>query len=144
MPQHNGSPMHPQRTLPAAIAATFLAGACMVFDKNNAVVLSSDPPGARVLVNSKDSGFVTPCALGLDTGRLERIDLVYPGYETAVRILTSDHQLWVILWRDMYIDSSVWHFPLWLNLDDFFMPVKYDEVLSPTRVFVRLERTADK
>ena len=94
-------------TIPALLTAVLLSQGCMVFDKNNPVVLSSDPAGARVLVNQKDSGFVTPCVLDLNTGKLERIDLVYPGYQTATRVLTPDRQLWLILWSDMYINSSV-------------------------------------
>ena len=33
--------------------------------------------------------------------------------------------------------------PLWLNTRDLFVPVKYDQTLSPGRLYVKLERAAD-
>jgi PEGA domain len=128
----------------AAVLASLAAPpGCAVFDQSTQISLASDPPGARILVNASDSGFVTPCVLALDASENARIDLEYPGYVTATRVLTPDHQVYAVLWRDMYTRSEVWHFPLWLNARDFFVPVSYDSTLSPARLYVRLEREAD-
>ncbi len=114
----------------------------MLLETSTNVSIASDPPGARVLVNAKDSGFVTPCFVALDR-ESTRIDLEYPGYVTATRLITPDHECYSILWREMYVRSNVWNFPLWLNTRDLFVPVKWDKTMSPGRLYVKLERTAD-
>lgn len=115
----------------------------MLFSGTTHVSIASEPPGARIKVDGQDSGFVTPCLIALDHGDGARIDLEYPGYVTATRLLTPDHQLYAILWSEMHVRPTVWNFPLWLNTRDLFVPVKYDKTLSPGRLYVKLERTAD-
>lgn len=131
------------RTLSGLALALPLAG-CSLFDHSTKVTLASDPPGARVRIDEKDSGFVTPCVLELDPDDDARVELELPGYEVARRRLVPDRHAEMILWRDMYLRSEVWRFPNWLNTRDFFEPVRVDKRYSPARIFVRLERTADK
>jgi hypothetical protein len=134
--------MTPRSLLP--LAALALCSSCVVFDSSTKVTLASDPPGARVLIDERDSGFVTPCVLELDPTEATRMELVLPGYETAKRLLLPDLDAQVVLWRDMYLRGGVPRAPFWLNTRDLFEPFKFDKRLSPSRVFVRLERTADK
>ncbi len=126
------------------LALALPAGGCSLFDHSTKVTLASDPPGARVVIDEKDSGFVTPCVLELDPDDEARVALELPGYEVARRRLVPERHAEAILWRDMYLRSEVWHFPNWLNTRDFFEPIKVDKRYSPARIFVRLERTADK
>jgi hypothetical protein len=128
------------RPLLPALAAG-LAG-CGLFNTQARVTFATDPPGARVLIDQRDSGFVTPCVLALPRDDL-RVDLVYPGYETATRLLTPNREIFTIFWEEMYIRSVIWKFPLWLNTKDFWAPIKIRSVLSPNRLYVRLDRTAD-
>lgn len=116
---------------------------CALLDRDTHVTIASDPPGARVVINKKDSGFVTPCILDLDTGDTQRIDLEYPGYVTATRMLAPDSQVYAILWSEMYARSEVWHFPLFLNTRDLLVPIKYEPAYAPSRLYVRLDRNAD-
>jgi hypothetical protein len=125
------------------LAASLASPSCALLDRTTPVSIASDPPGATVLVGRKQSGFVTPCVLALELGENQRIDLQYPGYVPATRILTPDHQVYAVLWRDMYVRSQVWNFPLWLNTRDMFVPVKYERTLAPGRLYVKLERAAD-
>jgi PEGA domain len=128
----------------AAIFSTALAVAsCIFLPAPGNVTFASDPPGARVLIDGKDTGFVTPCYLALDRKDDTRLDVQLPGYVTATRYLTPDHQCYAILWREMYVDERTFHFPLWLNVRDFFVPIKYEKTMAPGRIFVRLERSAD-
>lgn len=144
-PAHTGrsTPARLRALLPVLACATALPSCNVLFDRSMQLSVASDPPGARILVNANDSGFVTPSLLELDTGENMRIDLEYPGYVTATRILTPDNQVWAVLWSDMYVRSEVWHFPLWLDARNFLVPVKFDRTLSPSRLYVRLERAAD-
>lgn len=130
-------------SLLAALLVSATLQSCMLFDKRTNVSIASEPPGARIKVDGRDSGFVTPCLLALQHGDGARIDLEYPGYVTATRLLTPDRQVYAILWSDMHVRPNVWNFPLWLNTRDLFVPVKYDKTLSPGRLYVKLERAAD-
>jgi hypothetical protein len=134
------------RTLRATLAALALApalAACQLLPWDANVTFASDPPGARVLVDGKDTGFVTPCGLALDRHDNTRLDIQLPGYVTATRILTPDHEIYVILWREMIVSPRTFRFPTWLNVRDFFVPIKYEKTMAPGRVYVRLERSAD-
>lgn len=127
-----------------ALCLVACMSSCTLLSKPVALTLASDPPGARVLVDRKDSGFVTPCRLALDPDDSYRIDFEYPGYRTATRLLESDRHTEVRLWDEMHISPRVWNFPLWLNMGDFFTPIRTMKTLSPGRVYVRLERAADQ
>jgi hypothetical protein len=107
------------------------------------IAFASTPPGARILIDGKDSGFVTPCRLALDPGDAYKVELRLQGYVPAKIRLTSDSRADAILWSDMYIREGVWNFPLWLNLKDTFQPFSYEKTLAPARVYARLERAAD-
>ncbi len=131
-----------RRLLP--LACSLLTGGCALFDHSTKVVLASDPPGARVLIDDRDSGFVTPCVLELDPQDRTRMSLELPGYDKAQRMLVPEYDVYALLWRDMYLNPNTWYAPIWLNMRDFFVPIKTDRRLSPSRIFVRLDRTADK
>jgi hypothetical protein len=134
------------RMLPWIRALALACGfsSCALFGKPYGVTLATDPPGARVLVDQKDSGFVTPCRLALEPDESYRVDFTYPGYQTATRLLESDRDWEARLWDEMYMTSRVWKFPLWLNLGDVFTPIQTRRILMPSRVYVRLERAADQ
>ncbi|MFM7283324.1 MAG: PEGA domain-containing protein [Planctomycetia bacterium] len=132
------------RSLLLPLACALPMGSCATFDSSAKVVLSSDPPGARVAIDDEDTGFVTPCILELDPEESAVLSFELPGHEPALRLLVPETSKRAVLWRQMYINSSTWHFPLWLNFRDFVVPVRVDKRLSPARIFVRLERTADQ
>lgn len=97
-----------------------------------------------MLVDGKDSGFVTPCGLNLDFEDKVDVELVLQGYETASRRLVDDTSAYWILWREMRVSMNTWRFPLWLGFQDFFVPLKVEGGKSPNRIFVRLRREADR
>ena len=49
----------------------------------------------------------------------------------------------VVFWRDMFVRPDVWRFPLWLNVQDFFEPLKIRRTYYPGHVFVRLDRAGE-
>lgn len=126
------------------MAALLLGAGCTAFGlSRTAVSFATDPPGARVVVDRHDSGFVTPCRLTLPSGDHHRIEIVMSGYAPVT--LRVEHGLHadVILWRDMTVGPQTWRFPLWLNFEDFFEPFKIRQRYSPGHVFVRLERAGE-
>jgi hypothetical protein len=114
--------------------------ACLSCGAVRPVHFSSEPPGARLLVDGEDSGFVTPVALDLVDRKLRTVEFVLPGYATATRFLTLQDRSELVLWKDSQLTARVWRFPFWLNTEDFFIPLKDYSGESPARVFVRLQR----
>lgn len=122
------------------LAAALLHASCSSMSGPRHVSFASDPPGARIVVDGKDSGFVTPCHIALPVGATQEVDLLLPGHKKETRVLVPAQQTNAVFWREAYIREQVWRFPLWLALPDFVAPLKAKRVLLPSRVFVRMER----
>jgi hypothetical protein len=119
-------------------AGAYVATAVVnAFPDSRGVMIASHPQGARVLIDGRDSGFSTPCCLALDE-RKQRIDLVLDGYQTATRIVDDDNRTYLIYWDEGYIGPKCYHFPMFLNLYDGLVPVRFEETYAPERLFVRM------
>lgn len=114
------------------------SASCVSIHRVPGVVIASDPPGARILLDGKDSGYVTPCDLGVDRDT-RRIDLVLDGYQTATRSVEDDSRWWLIFWNEAYLNPNTWRFPLWLGFEDFVAPIKLDRGYWPQRVYVKMK-----
>ena len=127
------------------LAALLLLGtsSCISEARRSGVVLATDPPGARILVDGADSGRVTPCHIDLPRDRT-RVDLELPGYETATRWVMGDSETTIVPWRDMAISPSIWRNPLWLEWTAFLFPIHRDVYVAPTRIFVRMRTGLDE
>ena len=131
--------MSPRPQLLLVLALLALLASCTT--KSRAVLLSSNPAGARILVNGQDSGFVTPRSLDLsDEGRSSEIVFELPGYQPAKRMLYRKTEKQYVLYRDWTVYYNTWRFPLWLGWEDLFGQVIRVKGKQPARVFVRLER----
>lgn len=104
------------------------------------VRFATSPSGARIVVDGRDSGFVTPATLDLQDVPLRRVDLRLPGYRTATRMLAFRERKEIVPWSDATVTYLTWRFPLWLAWDAFWIPVRTDEGEEPSRVHVRLTR----
>jgi len=132
------------RKAAAVLLPLLLAGgSCRLIGRGDAQVsFFSEPPGARVIVDKQDTGFVTPCRISLQARDDHRVELELAGYSTARLDLDPNIDTDIIFWRDMALNLGQWYFPLWLNFEDAIHPFKIHTNLHPGRVFVRLERAA--
>jgi PEGA domain len=108
------------------------------------VQFSSSPPGARVLIDEVDTGFVTPCVLEIKDGPSRKVEFALPGYLTEQRVLVYQSRKQLVFWREAALSHKSWNFPLWLGSEDFFIPLKGDSGEAPARVYVRMRREADR
>ncbi len=99
---------------------------------------ASDPPGAQVIVDGTPSSSVTPCILNLDNDERHQVRLELAGYEPRELVLTPATRRDVIPWSDAELSNNAETLPLWLTFDELFLPIRTDESLAPSRVFVRL------
>ncbi|HUR29660.1 MAG TPA: PEGA domain-containing protein [Planctomycetota bacterium] len=107
------------------------------FPESRGIMVASQPVGARVLVDGRDSGFATPCCLAIDRKK-QRIDLVLDGYQPASRVVTDDDRTYLIYWDEAYLGPNTYRFPTFLNFYDGWVPVRFEQTYSPERLFVRL------
>ena len=126
----------------ACLLSSLAAPACQITHRVPGVVIASEPPGARVLVDGRDSGYVTPCNVGLERESI-KLDLVLPGYRVARIDLHPDSRSYSMRYIDMYSDYDTWCFPLWLNLKDFVFPFKKEQWSSPARIHVPMRLSID-
>jgi hypothetical protein len=125
------------RILVASLCA-WLGCACVASVAPPGVLVASDPPGARVYVDGRDSGWVTPAYLDLGHER-QRIDLALDGYDGAtVVVAPGGERYYLVLWQEAYAYHNTWRCPLWLNWEDGLGPVKMNKRLHPSRIFVPL------
>ena len=100
--------------------------------------LDSEPPGALLFVDGKESGYVTPCKLHLDEGEDHVIRLEYPGYQPASIELVQDKTVEVISWKAGTTLSTGFFTAFKLPFWDLIAPIRTNDALSPGRIFARL------
>jgi hypothetical protein len=131
------------RAVLAGLTLAVLTSGCSIFGHSDVgVSFFTEPPGARVIVDQKDSGFVTPCRMTLVADK-HHVELAMPGYKSANVTLVGTKRTDIVYWRDMTIRAENWRFPLWLNLNDSVEPIKYRQEMAPGHVFVRLQRASE-
>jgi hypothetical protein len=116
---------------------------------NQPLHFSSAPPGAAILVDGEDSGFVTPAFIDLPNPEDSRVEFVLDGYQTAERQLTDERQGELVFWSEASTSAKNWNFPLFLPYKDFFFFYKRAnssrlEQQVRGRIFVRLRRSSDQ
>lgn len=121
----------------ASSLLALLASACTAIERSPGVLFASRPAGARVVVDGRDSGFVTPCTLALER-ETHAVDLLLDGYVPTRVAIDPRGETWLIHYNEAWADWRTWRFPLWVNLWDFVTPVKVERGFSPERVFVAM------
>lgn len=121
----------------ACLALLLLLGSCVAVRRVPGVIVASDPPGARIVVDGKDTGYVTPFHLGLDRDP-HTLTVELDGYAPSVHRINTVSARTLIFYDEAYIWSNTWRFPLWLNVQDGLAPIKIERGYRPSRIFVRL------
>ncbi len=100
---------------------------------------SSEPSGARVWVDGRDSGWVTPCLIDLENDERHQVRIELAGYAPREVALEPRLRREFISW-DYGINSTNKHgrLPIFLPTPDLLLPLRDDHALAPSRVFVRL------
>lgn len=100
---------------------------------------ASEPPGARVYVDGRDSGWVTPCMIALDHDAQHSVTLALAGYQASELMVLPSGRLELVSWSQGVngLKSTI-IFPILLPAEDLLLPLVDVEGTSPGRVFVRL------
>ena len=124
-------------------AVLLILGASCLSVQSPGPALSSEPPGARVRVDGRDSGWVTPCQIALDEDRAHVVTLELEGYAPReVRLEPLDRHGVIARRPAVNGVKSTIRFPILMPTVDLLLPFRELGGLAPNRVFVRL-RPAD-
>jgi len=119
------------------LSAGIACSACQATRRQPGVSISSAPPGANVILDGTDTGYVTPCDIHI-TREPHEIRLELAGYQSVLRHVDGDTRRNLIYYNEAYINPNTWRFPLWLNYEDGIFPFKRELSYSPARIFVRM------
>ncbi len=105
---------------------------------------ASQPPGAHVVVDGQDSGWITPCMIALDLEDDHAVRIELPGYAPRELRLDPNKRVLCIPWENGQTGLNPYpRFPLFLEWQSLFLPFRQNDMLAPARVFVRLEPLGD-
>ena len=103
------------------------------------VYFASEPPGARILVDGLDSGYVTPRMIALNREERYRVSFEMSGFHPQQVILVPNRAGRWIAWDEGTVSMHGLFFPLFLSLEDLVVPRRVKEVHAPSRIFVRMD-----
>lgn len=100
---------------------------------------SSEPPGAAILVDGADSGWVTPCEVALDVEREHEVELAMTGFAPRRFLLVPDEQRSFVSWNQAVNGLRArQRAPFLMPAEDLLLPFREVRTLTPGRIFVRL------
>lgn len=127
--------------LPALLLAAF--GSCARNISPPGVFFSSDPPGARILVDGRDSGYVTPRMVAFDPDDSYHVTFDLPGFYGEEIVLLPHKTGYWIAWEEGIVNMYGLRFPLYLSMGELFIPRRVNTIQAPSRVFVRMQAQED-
>jgi hypothetical protein len=125
--------------VPLFLAALATLASCVNISPRGNTSFSSEPRGARVHVDGRDSGWVTPCMIALDEDEEHVVTFEMDGFAPSEVVLEPLERHGIVSWRQGVngVKSTI-RFPLLLPWVDLFLPLREYSAPAPSRVFVRL------
>lgn len=123
------------------LAALALAGAgCTYFQGDARVLVTSTPPGARILVDGEDSGRTTPSMVDLGgiLGSDHELRIEKRGFDPETRRVYHFTRAYTARWIDGAVELTLWPFPFFWPLGDWVLPAGVRWIYVPHEVHVRL------
>lgn len=122
----------------AALALSVVALTSCLTVTPAGTLIASTPSGARILVDGRDSGLVTPREIQLEKGRSHRIVLELAGFALSTLELDEGRRVTLVGWNQAGIRPIRFPLPIFHSSKELFLPVRVDRSSSPWRIHVRL------
>lgn len=131
--------------LRAALLLIGFAGlpACTWWRSEDHVLITSEPPGAHIAVDGRDTGQTTPhyLPLGGNFGADHRVTLSKKGYRPATHLLTQRTEGYTSKWIDGVYNPVMFPLPFFWTTGDLLFPFAIRGALVPHELHVVLYRT---
>ncbi|MEY4674687.1 MAG: hypothetical protein RL148_2471 [Planctomycetota bacterium] len=123
-----------------AIPACFLLAGCVWFEGEDRLFVTSEPPGATVLVDGLDVGHTTPATLDIGGfgSHHKTVTVRKEGYRPEVRFVTHAQEGYTPRWVDGAADIIPPAWPLAWTFGDFFAPFGVRWAFVPGTLHVKL------
>ena len=128
---------------PIAVALVCLPS-CVTWHEEHNVRITSEPAGARIVLDGVDTGYTTPrvLAIGGNFGTDHTVRLEKTGFHPATRTLYQQQEGYTSKWIDGAFDLVMPPMPLFWTTGDVFAPLGVRGALLPRELHARL-RTSD-
>jgi hypothetical protein len=116
--------------------------ACIWPKANEPVLITSDPPGARIWLDGHDTGQTTPHMFDIagNYGSDHELELRRDGYRPERRHLYQHTEFYMSRWIDGAGPPGVPPLPFWWTAGDFFFPFGIRGAIVPGEVFIKMYR----
>jgi hypothetical protein len=117
-----------------------LTGACTWFKGKDRVLFTSDPPGARILIDGHDTGRTTPASIAIagNFGHNHEITIQKRGYRAEQRVLYQHTDGYTSKWIDGAYDVAMPPLPFFWTPGDFLFPFAVRGAAVPAEMHVKL------
>lgn len=118
------------------------AGACTTFRSDEQVLITSDPPGAHISIDGRDTGFTTPKQLpiGGTFGRDHDVTLHKKGFRPTTTRVYQYTEGYTSKWIDGAYDLVMPPLPIFWTAGDFVFPFGVRSAIVPAELYVKLYR----
>ncbi|MCB9890265.1 MAG: PEGA domain-containing protein [Planctomycetes bacterium] len=132
--------MRHTKKLALLLSACLALPSCLWIEGDARVFVTSDPAGADILIDGRDTGLTTPAKVDLDGffGDDHTIQVQKIGFEPEERIVTHYRAWNTSKWNDGAADWSTFAFPLFWTFGDFIFPFEVKYAYVPHQLHVKL------
>lgn len=118
-----------------------LLPACTLWRSEGHVLITSEPAGARISIDGKETSHTTPAyvPLGHNFGSDHRVTLQLRGHRAASRKLYQHTDIYTSKWIDGAYSMVLWPLPFFWTTGDIVTPFGVRGALVPHELHFRLE-----
>jgi hypothetical protein len=123
------------------VMSTLSLASCLSISSQPKLFVFSDPDGATVLFDGKDTGFTTPAAIDRCSGT---VTVEKEGYATQSRPVVTRTDFRYPRWQDGGTSDYTIAFCLFRTWRDFFFPFQFYTHDGPERLYFKLQTNHKK
>lgn len=131
------------RPVPFVLLPLLCSGACTWFHSEDHVLITSDPAGAHIEVDGRDTGRTTPAKLPIagTLGADHAITVAKKGYRPATCRVYQHTEGYTSKWIDGAYDAVMPTLPFFWTAGDILFPFGVRSAIVPHELHVKLYRT---
>jgi hypothetical protein len=131
-----------RRMRSSILALALLCTGCTWFKGNQEVLITSEPPGAHIWLDGRDTGETTPHSFDIagNFGFDHPLELKKKGYRSEQRILYQHTRGYTSRWIDGAGPPGLPPWPFAWTMGDIFFPFGVKGAIVPGELYVKLYR----